>query len=505
MTDKQIETALKSSRNLFFTGPAGTGKSYWMNKAIEMFEEQGLNVVVCASTGIAALILGGDTAHRVFHIPVGTSAAGPSFAKGKKGALTKSMLNVLIAADVVIIDEISMLKNADFAWAIKVLRKAEKFKEGKIRLIVSGDFSQLLPVVTKSDAKLLKKFKFDESGLAFTTSEWKSLNFKVIELTEIKRQDDVDFVSHLHGIRLGDAKSLKYFDQFVTPEPDYEDAICICGTNAEADRLNMEYLNGLDGQPVALVAEKTGRCISGMVDDIIVVKPGARIIFTANDTQKGVYCNGQFGKITAIGTGQVFVNIDGKETIIKPQEFRIYAYSATSGALTKKELGCIKQFPFKLGKAITIHKSQGQTFDKVVLSPKIFAAGQLYVALSRVRGPEGLQITEPIDPSAVIISDLVKKFYKDGYVWKAVKTRTASTKTTKSASKSTAKKTSIKKKPATKKTAAKKTVKKSTTKKSTGAKKPVRKTAKRTSAKKTTAKKTTARKPVQKTTKTRKK
>ena len=442
MTDKQIETALKSSRNLFFTGPAGTGKSYWMNKAVEMFEEQGLNVVVCASTGIAALILGGVTAHRLFHIPIGTSASGPSFARGKKGALTISMLSVLIAADVVIIDEISMLKNTDFAWAVKVLRKAEKFKEGKIRLIVSGDFSQLLPVVTKSDATFLKKFKFDESGLAFTTSEWKSLNFKVIELTKIKRQDDVSFVSHLHDIRLGDAKSLKYFDQFVVDTPDYENAVCICGTNAEADRLNMEYLNELDGQPVALVAEKTGRCFSGMVDDIIVVKPGARIIFTANDTQSGIYCNGQFGKVTAIGNEQVFVNIDDKETVIKPHEFHIYTYSASGGVLLKKEIGCIKQFPFKLGKAITIHKSQGQTFDKVVLLPKIFAAGQLYVALSRVRGPEGLQITEQIDPSAVIISDLVKKFYKDGYVWRAVKTRTVAAKTT---GKSTVKKSAAKK------------------------------------------------------------
>ena len=446
MTDKQIETALKDSRNLFFTGPAGTGKSYWMNKAIELFNSEGKTVVVCASTGIAALLLGGDTAHRVFHIPVGTSAAGPSFAKGKKGALTKSMLNVLVAADIVIIDEISMLKNADFAWAVKVLRKAEKIKEGKIRMIVSGDFSQLLPVVTKSDAKILKKFKFDESGLAFTTSEWKSMNFKVIELTDIKRQSDREFVEHLHDVRLGSAKTLSYFDQFVTDTPDYDEAICICGTNAEADKLNMEYLNSLDGQPVALVAEKSGRCTSGMVDDIIVVKPGARIIFTANDVQNGTYYNGQFGKIKAIGSTQIIVEIDDKPVIIKPQEFRIYSYTATGGALTKKELGCIKQYPFKLGKAITIHKSQGQTFDKVILSPKIFAAGQLYVALSRVRTPEGLQITDKIDPSSVMISDLVGKFYKDNYVWKAVKTRTAAKKPAVATKKSSpVKKTAVKK------------------------------------------------------------
>ena len=446
MTDKQIETALKGSRNLFFTGPAGTGKSYWMNKAIELFNSEGKTVVVCASTGIAALLLGGDTAHRVFHIPVGTSAAGPSFAKGKKGALTKSMLNVLVAADIVIIDEISMLKNADFAWAVKVLRKAEKIKEDKIRMIVSGDFSQLLPVVTKSDAKILKKFKFDESGLAFTTSEWKGMNFKVIELTDIKRQSDREFVEHLHDVRLGSAKTLSYFDQFVTDTPDYDEAICICGTNAEADKLNMEYLNSLDGQPVALVAEKSGRCTSGMVDDIIVVKPGARIIFTANDVQNGTYYNGQFGKIKAIGSTQIIVEIDDKPVIIKPQEFRIYSYTATGGALTKKELGCIKQYPFKLGKAITIHKSQGQTFDKVILSPKIFAAGQLYVALSRVRTPEGLQITDKIDTSSVMISDLVGKFYKDNYVWKAVKTRTAAKKPAVATKKSSpVKKTAVKK------------------------------------------------------------
>lgn len=465
MTEKQIEAALNSSRNLFFTGPAGTGKSYWMNKAIALFESQGLKVVTCASTGIAALILNGDTAHRVFHIPVGTSAQGPSFAKGKKGALTKSMLNVLIAADVVILDEVSILKNADFAWAIKVLRKAEKFKEKKIRMIVSGDFSQLLPVVTKSDVSILKKFKFDESGLAFTTSEWKSMNFKVIELTDIYRQSDKEFIEQLHAIRVGNIKNLSYFDQFVTSEPDYDNAIYICGTNAEVDRSNMQYLESLPGQPTALLAEKSGRCSSGMVDDMIAIKPGARIIFTANDVKNNLYHNGQFGKVLAIGTDQVMIEIDQKPVPIKKHEFRIYAYSATGGTLSKKELGCIKQYPFKLGKAITIHKSQGQTFDKVVLSPKIFAAGQLYVALSRVRTPEGLQITEPIDPMAVMISDKVSKFYKDGFVWKAVKTRTVTTKkpavsVKKTTSKKKPVKKSVAKKSVTKRKAAKSCAKK---------------------------------------------
>lgn len=446
MTEKQIETVLSGSRNLFFTGPAGTGKSYWMNRAIASFESQGLHVVTCASTGIAALLLHGDTAHRVFHIPVGTSPQGPSFAKGKKGALTKSMLNVLIAADVVILDEVSMLKNADFAWAVKVLRKAEKYKEKKIRMIVSGDFSQLLPVVTKADASVLKKFGFDESGLAFTTSEWKSMNFKVLELTDIYRQSDAEFIGHLHDIRAGKVNTLRYFDRFVTGQPDEEDAVYICGTNAEADRINRAYLDTLPGQPSALLSEKTGRCSSGMVEDVVVIKPGARVIFMANDVKGNTYCNGQFGTVTAIGADQVIVEMDGKPVVIKRHEFHIYAYTATGGTLSKKELGCIRQYPFKLGKAITIHKSQGQTFDKVILSPKIFAEGQLYVALSRVHTPEGLQLTEKIDPASVMISDKVCKFYRDGFVWKAVKTRTvAKTKP------SPAKKTVSGKKPAAKK------------------------------------------------------
>ncbi len=468
MTEKQIETAITGSRNLFFTGPAGTGKSYWMNKAIDLLESKGQKVVTCASTGIAALVLNGDTAHHIFHIPVGTSAQGPSFAKGKKGALTKSMLNVLIAADVVILDEVSMLKNADFAWAVKVLRKAEKFKEKKIRMIVSGDFSQLLPVVTKSDAGMLKKFKFDDSGLAFTTSEWKSMNFKVIELTDTYRQSDAEFITHLHDVRIGNVKTLDYFNQFVTETPDYDDAVFICGTNAEVNRLNMQYLDSLPGQPTALIAEKTGRCSSGIIDDMIAIKPGARIIFTANDTKNNLYFNGQFGKVLAIGVDQVIIEIDSKSVIIKKQEFRIYIYSATGGILSKKEIGCIRQYPFKLGKAITIHKSQGQTFDKVILSPKIFAAGQLYVALSRVRTPDGLQITEPIDPVSVMISDKVSKFYKDNFVWKSVKTRTASTKvsvtrkpdTKKTVVKKKTMKKPVAKKPATKRKAVKSCVKK---------------------------------------------
>ena len=486
MTDKEIDKALKSSRNLFITGAAGTGKTYFLNK----FIAETPNVLTCASTGIAAINVGGDTAHRVFHIPVPAFDA-PSFAKNKKGAITKAQLNVIARADVIIIDEISLLRNEAFRFLVKVLRKAEKEKGSKIRLIVVGDFSQLPPVVKKTELKLFKKYKLDESGFAFTTQEWKSCNFKVIELTEVKRQDNKEFIDILNKIRLGECYDLGYFDQFVNKNPDYEDAVCICGTNAEADRINQEYLDSLPGNAIALQSRKEGRCINGCVDDVIVVKEGAKVIFTANDTVFKKYRNGTFGVIEQVNTDEVVVKIDGKSERIKRRDFPIYTYSVCNNSLSKKELGVVHQFPFRIGKAITIHKSQGQTFDKVIISPEIFAAGQLYVALSRVRSPEGLTLLRDILPEHLIIDPTVQKFYDDGYTWKVKPVK----KPVSAAKKTTAKK-SLPNKSSAKKTAGKSAVKKSSTKKKIVAKKPVSRSKMTANKKTSSAKKSVTKRTV---------
>ena len=441
MTDKQVNMALEGTRNLFITGPAGTGKSYLLNKYIKEHD----NVLVCAPTGIAALNIGGDTMHKVFHIPI-PAFESPSFAKGKKGAITQSQLNIIANADTIIIDEISMCRNDVFAFAIKVIRKAERLKGSKIKVIVCGDFSQLPPVVKKNEITLMKKFGLDPSGYAFTTSEWKSMNFKVIELTEVKRQDDVEFVNELNKIRIGDYSNLEYFNQFVNAKPANSDAICICGTNAEADRLNSEYLESLPGPTSVLQSKKTGRCSSGLVDDFILVKVGARVIFTANDVIKNKYKNGTFGIVKSIGDDNVVVTINGNDEIICRKNYPIYSFSVKGNSLSKKEIGSILQYPFKLGKAITIHKSQGQTFDNVIISPEIFAAGQLYVVLSRVRSTNGLVLLKPVLPEYVIIDSKVRKFYDNGYKWDVQK---------KPARKSVTKKKTIKK-PVRKKTVSKK-------------------------------------------------
>ena len=437
MTEKQIDAAFASKRNLFLTGPAGTGKSYRLNQYINKTD----NVLVCAPTGIAAINVGGDTAHKIFHIPV-PAYESPSFAKGKKCALKMSDLNLLVKSDVVIIDEISMFKNSDFSFAIKVLRKAEKLKGSKIRVIVSGDFSQLPPVVRKGDEKLLKKFGFDVSGFAFTTPEWKSLNFKVVELTDVKRQSDLEFITELNRVRVGDFSNYKYFNQFVNENPDYTDAVCICGTNAEAERLNNEYLDSLKGMEYVFRAVKTGHVPTGYDNDVVVLKQGSKVIFTANDNVKGLYKNGTFGVVKGFLDTAIIVTVDNKDVFVNRQKTSIYSYSVTGGVLHKKEIGSITQYPLRVGKAITIHKSQGQTFDRVIILPTIFAAGQLYVALSRVKSPDGLTLLREVQPSDFMINDVVKKFYDNNYVFdvkkKVVVKKDSSKKT--SSSKSVAKK-----------------------------------------------------------------
>ena len=212
--------------------------------------------------------------------------------------------------------------------------------------------------------------------------------------------------------------------------------------------------------------------MAGLIDDLIIVKEGCRIIFTANDTIHQNYKNGTFGVLTHIADDYVVVDIDGKTVSVRRREYPSYRYTAKSGSLQKEPLGKVWQYPFKLGKAITIHKSQGQTFDRAIISPEIFAAGQLYVALSRVTSPEGLTLLSPVKPEHVLVDSTVQKFYKNDYTWtvkKPVKKAVSKTSGSKSSAKSTAaKKSAVKKttRKTTRKSSTKSSVKKSSPKKS---------------------------------------
>ena len=499
--NKTIEKVLFSEeKNVFITGPAGTGKTYIINKFIEYCKEKGLETALCASTGIAALNIGGETVHKMFHIPV-PCFENPSFAKGKKGAITQPILKTISLVDVLIVDEISMLTAPAFNFMMKVLHKAEKIKRKKIRVVVVGDLSQLPPVVTKEDEKLLKKLGFDKSGYCFTTKEWKNCKFKVVELTEVKRQDNREFIDNLNKVRAGSVTKsiLNYFNSFVgeVPEND-DDYIYVCGTNAKTKAINEAYLDAFPGEYKVVKADKTGYINTSYIDDQLLVKEGCRIIFTANDP-KGQYKNGSFGVLEAVippdpdgeddfhREGSCLVRIGDKKVWVQKKVYEANSYSCKGGNLVKKTVGTITQYPFKVGKAITIHKSQGQTFDKCIISPEIFASGQLYVALSRVRTPEGLILLSEIAPGDIIVDETVKKFVKAGYKWAVKKTAVKKKEPSpaKKASPVKAKKLAAKKKTVAKSSPVKKpaAVKKAPTRKSPAKKSVAKSTPKKTARK----------------------
>ena len=400
---KNRHLLFETQKNIFITGAGGTGKTTFLNE----FIEKNPKTIVTAPTGIAAVNIGGVTTFNAFNIPI------PCFG-ATTNKLNKTKLKKIIASDNVIIDEISMCRVDVFSYIIKVIKKAEKIKGNKIRIIVSGDFSQLPPVITKEDEKLLKKFGFHKSGLPFTCKEWENCHFSVIELTEVKRQDNPEFIENLHKARLADKACIPYFNQFVKDEiPD--DCIRICGTNSEVDKINKEYLDSFDSMPFAYQSIKEGKTAGALVDDIIVLKDGINVYFTVNDLINNEYVNGTFGKIHKCFKDHIEVKVDDKIIDVTPHRYSIYSYKVYKGVLKKEEVGNVKQIPLKLAKAITIHKSQGKTFDKEVFTPNIFASGQAYVALSRVKSPEGLFLTEPLLPEYLITDKTVLRFYKNGY------------------------------------------------------------------------------------------
>ena len=524
---------LESDRNIFLTGKAGTGKTYNIKQYVDKMESEGKKVLVCAPTGTAAVNAGGETCHSLLGIPI--PCYGVSISK-----TPSNKVKILAEADAIVIDEVSMLRNDAFSYAIRVIKKAERQKGGRIRIILTGDFSQLPPVVPKKEEKMLKKFGYDLSGYAFTTKEWGSLNLKVVELTKIYRQEEVEFIENLAKVRDCDVSSLDYFNQFVDEsygmevedktseekvfsfddlEDDLEenlennfeynedeiqeedekpinpkllnaDCIVLCGTNAEAERINRAYLESIDSMLMAYQSSKKGRNSSSDIDDIILMKEGCKVMFTVNDVVRNRYQNGTMGKVTMCHKDHVSVRLeDGTLVSVYPHEYTSYSYKVTGGELTKSKIGAIKQLPLKIAAAVTIHKSQGKTFEKAIISPSVFASGQLYVALSRVKSPEGLILTKPITEKALVDNPLVSSFYNKDFTYELPKKSTKS-KTVLSTEELDAKPSKKKKETTKKKSTPKKA---STTKKTTTSKKVTTKkaTTKKTSAtKRTTTKQT---------------
>ena len=451
---KEAFHRLVKGENLFITGNAGTGKSYLVKAYDEYCQLKGLQLVKTAPTGVAALEIGGATLHRQFKLKIGLDFDEIT----SEDVLKNKALNFLKRTDVILIDEISMVRIDIFDRLMKILFHANQSRKQKrkktIQLIFVGDFFQLAPVVGKEEKLHLKQHyhKDIQDGYCFQSLYWKENAIHLVNLTKVIRQKDAEFCTALDECKEGDAHCLSFIRSHCAKSENPE-AIWICGKNATADKRNQDELEKIQGETRYFHAEYSGDVTAKdkLCDEIFQCKIGARVVLLVNG--KG-YQNGSMAEIVAIderksedfethewiSTEVIDVRVlsTGKIHSIKKEKFSKYHYETktietpvideegkpvllSSGKpkvnrtyrVERLETGYAEQFPMRLGYAVTIHKSQGQTYDALNLEPEIFANGQLYVALSRCKTIDGIYIHRALTPRMVMCSEEVLKFYNN--------------------------------------------------------------------------------------------
>jgi ATP-dependent DNA helicase PIF1 len=396
--------------HVFITGRAGTGKSTLLNHLAASTEKQ---IAVCAPTGVAALNVGGQTIHSLFRLPMGLIGSldlnhGPDQRK------------VLSAIDTLVIDEVSMV-NADVMDAIdRALREARHRKRetfGGVQVIMFGDPYQLAPVPPRSLEE--KTYLADRyaSNWFFDAAVWTETPLRVIELTEIHRQRDDAFKTMLNAVRHGTVTpelGAALNAAGARPAPEGDDIITLATTNARVNAINKAALAKLAGKVKVANAEVSGDMQPNMypADDQLELKIGAQVMSLQNDSEQR-WVNGTVGRVTKI-TDTVFVEVAGVEHEVQPVTWERYKYSykQSTDELTRDVAAEFTQFPLRLAWAVTIHKSQGQTYERALidLGDRAFAPGQTYVALSRITSLEGLYLSRPLRPSDVIVDRDVERF-----------------------------------------------------------------------------------------------
>ena len=411
------ELIANTNSSFFLTGRAGTGKTTFLRKVQQMVGKQ---FITLAPTGVAAILAGGDTIHSFFGLPMDVCTP------GTMGKMSETHIQALLHADTIIIDEVSMVR-CDIIDAIdytmrKVLRSMQPF--GGKQIIFVGDMFQLPPVVKQgAERELMYDLYHTDDFFFYKADVIKRMRLVKIEFQKVYRQEDKDFLRILENVRLNKTtpENLMHLNERVG-QPTKEDGmvITLASINKTADNINQQRLAEIDAEEYTYEGTVQGKFEEKRfpVDLTLKLKVGAQVMFTRNDQQKR-WVNGTIGTVTKLTKDEIQVTTDSGDTYTVPccsWESYSYEYDREARKMKKEQVGTFTQYPLRLAWAITVHKSQGMTFDKLYLdlSRGMFAAGQLYVALSRVRSLGGLYLSRPIIPQYAHTSREVLQ-YASGY------------------------------------------------------------------------------------------
>jgi len=404
---KIYEDMENTSYNLFITGKAGTGKS----TLLQYFKENTKkDYVVLAPTGVSAIKIGGETIHSFFQIPPGKIV--------QKKDLRKCWHNKEVFKKVrtILIDEASMIR-ADIMDAIDYSLRLNKYRMnvpfGGTQIILIADLYQLPPIVAEEEQEVFNELY--PSGPFFFNSNviTNETGFRKYELSTIYRQTENDLINFLNKIRSDNitVEDLEFINQRVEEVSPGNDIITLTPHNAEADIINTELLNKISSKSYIYKGEvdrKFGNYFPTSSD--LELKEGAQIMMIKNEPGKWV--NGTIGKIESLSENEIKVNLNGKIHVVEKVIWEKKKFKSDKGEVKDTIIGSFKQYPIKIAWAITIHKSQGQTFDKFIvdMSTGAFAHGQTYVALSRATNFKGIYLKSPIQLSDIKFDKRILNF-----------------------------------------------------------------------------------------------
>ena len=414
----------QTNRNIFLTGKAGTGKTTLLHKIINTCYK---NTVVVAPTGIAALNAGGVTIHSMFQLPFASflpTLSNPPivneflrfenrFSLRKHFQMHKNKQQVIRNMELLIVDEVSMLR-ADVLdamdYMLQFIRK-DKRPFGGVQVLFIGDLLQLPPVVKQEEWEVLKHYY---KGMYFFQSEVITQNpLLYVELETIYRQTDKLFISILNHLRENqltseDIKQLERYVQPDFPKKHLKDYITLTTHNAKADAMNQREMSKLTSPLFSYKADIVDDFPEYLypIEKVIQLKEGARVMFIKNDISgEHLFFNGKMGTVVSLSEGEITVKLDGGRVInVERYEWENVRYklNETTKDIEEERLGSFTQYPLRLAWAITIHKSQGLTFEKAILDlASVFASGQAYVAFSRLRSLDGLVLLSSVSANGI--------------------------------------------------------------------------------------------------------